>query len=102
MKRNNHSLVIPVYRIVTGARVDNIPQWLLDVEGTDVIRAGTNIDHKYKVQCFYVDQYTFHFIVYDRSTYNHSSYNNNASIIGRYDYTYKSEEPGAEYIILYN
>ncbi len=93
--------IIPVYEVITGKRVDNIPQWLLDVEGTELIRAGINIDDKYKTQCFYVNEYTFHFTVYERSTYDHNLNDNTASLIGRYDYTYSSEDAGTEYITLY-
>lgn len=95
-------LIIPVYQIGTGKRVDNIPQWLIDVEGRASSRDGINTDERYKLEHFQISDNTFHCIVYNRSTYNPFSTDNNmASLIGRYDYTYKDEDIGIEYIILY-
>ena len=94
-------LTVPVYQAVTGKRITNIPQWLIDIEGTELIKRGIIFDDTYKTESYAVNDYTHHFIVYNRNTYKDNAQNNNASIIGRYDYTFNPEGIGTEYITLY-
>jgi len=91
--------IIPVYEVITGRRVTEIPQWLIDIEGTELVKRGVNIASIYKILRSTVNQNTFQFIVYNRHKYNPN--NTSQGLIGRYDYTYSSENTGTEYITLY-